>query len=242
WKDRPRCQSEVWIRRTGEGYDQPLTGLRIWPGAPLTGKDRHSGRPRTAVLWPLRGNGAVPGVDDGHLALPTQDADRTGLEHELGAEAGLLAQEHRREDPQAMPMTDQRHVTGGKVWHGAVDDLATPRGHLFDALASCRAGYDAAVEHTPGVPDPLADLVGGQAFIAAVVPLHEVVVGLRMSQSGQVCGAAGTLQGRGEDKGEHAAREQFGGLRPELLAPGSERHVGEPGVLAGLRPLGLAMA
>src|SRR5665811_1363515 len=36
----------------------------------------------------------VPGADDVHLPLPAEDAHRTGIQQDLGAEAQLLPQEH----------------------------------------------------------------------------------------------------------------------------------------------------
>src|SRR5665647_1650696 len=122
-----------------------------------------------------------------------------------------------------MPMSDQRHVPAGQVWCGAVDDLATAYGHLFDALAGCRSGYDAVLEYRPLVTDSLANLVGGQAFITAVVPLHEVDVDLGIGQSGQLCGAARPLQGGGEGQRERSPFEELAAPCAHLFSSGRQR-------------------
>src|SRR5450759_3959157 len=101
-----------------------------------------------------------------------------------------------------MTVAYQSHVTRSQVWHGPVDDLETPRGHLFDPFARSRSGHHAVGEDGPGVTDLLANLGGGQSFVAAVVPLHEFVVELVIDQSSQLCGSTGGLQRRAEDERE----------------------------------------
>ena len=69
---------------------------------------------------------------------------------------------------------------------------------------------------------------------------------LRLREPSQLGGAVGPLQRAGEDERERvgaAQVPQHGGRRSGLLlAVRRERYVGEPGVPAGLRPLGLPVA
>ena len=98
------------------------------------------------------------------------------------------------------------------------------------------------MEDRPGVADALADLRGGQALVAAVVPLDQPGLDLGTVEAGELRGAPGAHERRGQDRGERAALEQRCGGAGEVLAALGQRDVGEPGVLAGLRPLGLAVA
>ena len=76
----------------------------------------------------------------------------------------------------------------------------------------------------------------------AVVPLDEV--GLDpgpIRKSGQGAGLSGADQGAGDDLGEAHPDQAFAQARRVPLAPVGQGDVGQPGVLAGDRPGGLAV-
>src|SRR5437899_7069611 len=134
-----------------------------------------------------------------------------------------------------MTVREQRGVAAGLG--GPVDDAPGPRRDAVEGLATGRAR-----PHGPS-GTLLADLRRGTPFVLAVVPLLEVVVGL---DPVAVAGEAARLDRARERGGQHgrerAAAEDTADRRG-LLAPGrAQRHVAAAGVLAGRRPLGLAVA
>src|SRR2546429_2684259 len=134
-----------------------------------------------------------------------------------------------------MTVREQRGVAAGLG--GPVDDAPGRRRDAVEELAAGRAR-----PHGPS-GTLLADLRRGTSFVLAVIPLLEVVVGL---DPVAVAGEAARLDRARERGGQHG-RERAAGEdtadRRGLLAPGrAQRHVAAAGVLAGRRPLGLAVA
>ena len=121
---------------------------------------------------------------------------------------------------------------------GAGDDPVATLGHLVGGLPSgSRAGEDG-----PGRV-LLADLLGGDPLVLAVVPLGEVVRDLcAIKESGQLAGALRAGPGTAEDELEIPVGE-FLLKRGSLTLPlGGERDVAEGSVASVLAPLGFTVA
>ena len=131
-------------------------------------------------------------------------------------------------------MREQRRVAA--AFGRPVDDTAgTPR-HVVQRLATRGA-------RPHGPPGTLgADLRGGETFVLAVVPFHEVVIGLHpVAVAGEAARLHRARQRRRQHRHERAAGEHPAD-RGGLLAPGrGQGHVAAAGVLAGGGPLGFAV-
>jgi len=131
---------------------------------------------------------------------------------------------------------EQEHVAPGR--HRPRDDPLGAARHRLDRLAA----------RHPAAPDrpalPLApDLGGGAPLVRAVVPLDEIVVGLRLgSVSGQPAGLAGARERAREHQREGSAAQHPAQGRRRSRARLGEREVGAARVSPGAAPLGLAVA
>jgi pimeloyl-ACP methyl ester carboxylesterase len=88
-----------------------------------------------------------------------------------------------------------------------------------------------------------ADLVGGDAFVVAVVPFAKIRVdrGL-LAESGQLGGVTGALERAGEDEVEVLPGQRIAELVGGRSTVVVERNVRAPGVPAGRAPVGLAVS
>ena len=117
--------------------------------------------------------------------------------------------------------------------------------HAVGARADRRQRLAAREAVAPDVParDGLADLLGGEPLVLAVLALAQVVVGLgAVAVAGQLGGSARALQRRGEHERELAAGQPLGDRARLRLALLREREVGVAGVAHRAAPLGLAVA
>src|SRR5277367_4542415 len=104
----------------------------------------------------------------------------------------------RGQNSQNMGVGEERHVPIGA--RGTIDDGLRARINLADGFSVGRLG----IPDRP-VRNFLADLIGGAAFIIAVVPLAQVWLDLRsVSEARQAARFASPLQGAGEDEGKMA--------------------------------------
>ena len=117
-----------------------------------------------------------------------------------------------------------------------------------DTVAACRHLVGGLSSRGRGIKDSpsgfgLADLLGGDSLILAVVPLGEIVGDLgAIEEPGQLTGALCAGTGTAEDELEVPVGEFF--LKRGSLSLALERqgNVGEGSVLAVLAPLGFTVA
>ena len=122
--------------------------------------------------------------------------------------------------------------------------LGVPASNFCGAGAHLGDGF--AVRHAVGPQRPARalglDLLGGAAFVIAVIPLAEVGVDEGVFVPGETAGFAGALQRGDQDKGKLAARKvaaDGGGVAAARIGKGN---VGAAGVSAGTAPLGFSVA
>jgi hypothetical protein len=124
-----------------------------------------------------------------------EHAHRTRLEQQVGTEPGVLAQVGGGQDAQQVPVRHEGHVAALQRLGHPGQHPRRSGGDLLDRLARGVAGHDPVAEHRPArVAQALADLGRRPPLVAAVVPLHEVVVGDRV-EPGELGRAPGPRQG-----------------------------------------------
>ena len=143
--------------------------------------------------------------------------------------------------PAEMPVSDQDHVAMRHGRRHPVQQFVGPLGHLRRALATRnRMRPHAPVRHR------LPDLVGGQALVVAVIPLGEVLGHLVHVQTRQLGSVLRTLARTAQhQRGRQMRPPQMAQHQPGaprlLLTLDGQRNVRAAGVLAGERPLRLAV-
>src|SRR5258708_35549488 len=81
-----------------------------------------------------------------------------------------------------------------------------------------------------------------EALIFAVVPFDEVPIDFGPgTKAGQLAGAGGALQRAGKDPREFQSLEPFSQAPGVTFSARRQRQIGEAGVLAAVRPAGLAL-
>ena len=141
---------------------------------------------------------------------------------------------HRREHAQEVAVREEQH----RPLRGRhpVEHPRRPRPNLLRGLAARhRAGEDRPARIV------LADLVGRQPLVLAVVPLDEVVVDQRIGEAGEPGGLTGPQARARQHQREPLAVEhpvQRRGLAPPVVG---ERDVGAAGVAAVAGPFGRAV-
>ena len=134
-----------------------------------------------------------------------------------------------------MAVREQRDVAVNL--HGAVDYIVRAGGDLADGFSA----HHAIAKDLPAWPGG-ANLVRGQPFVPAVVPLREIRVDLRLiAVARQLACAHGPIQRTGEDKGELMSREFVAYCASTFFSGGCQRNIGATGVCAGKTPFSFAV-
>lgn len=140
-------------------------------------------------------------------------------------------------------MGHEQHVPLGEHRGDARQDAVGTLAHLPGRFARVpvRTGRRPVRPQAP-IGTGAVDLDGGNALVAAVLPLMQVRVHHRPRQAREFSGAHRATERAGQDEREGPARQKWSeGLGLFLAAPG-EGQVGPAGVLTRRAPLGLAVA
>ena len=127
-----------------------------------------------------------------------EGADRAGVEHELRGEAWFLSQVDGGEDAQEVTVGHEDDVALLQQRHDAVQDVRRAGRDVLDRLTRGLTRHDAVAEDLPVVADLVTDLRRGLAFVAAVIPLAQVLVDLEVLQADEFGGAQRPGQRRDE--------------------------------------------
>src|SRR5262245_58794108 len=179
---------------------------------------------------------AVPQHERGAVAPVGQDRQRPRVEPQPGRSLDREAQEAGADRTEAMPVTEQQHVALARpeIVHEDVDAVR----HLLRGLAR-RTSVAEQLPRRLFLPD----LCRREALVVAVVVLAEVVADRgALAEPRDPRRLARPPHRAREHALERPAREELaegGGLEPALAG---ERDIRAAGVLAGYRPLGLAVA
>ncbi|CAK7279906.1 hypothetical protein SGPA1_10684 [Streptomyces misionensis JCM 4497] len=176
--------------------------------------------------------------------LGAEAAQRAGGQLEERAVLGRQTQPAGGQHPQEVAVGDQHDGALG-AGQGVVDLGQHPVGALPDlprALARTlrRPGGDPVGEQEPAGPGAL-DLRGGDALVAAVVPLAQIGVHPGVAHADQLGGLPCPPQRADERRADPVRADQRHQPARLLAAVLGEGHVGAAGVPAGPRPLGLTV-
>jgi hypothetical protein len=169
-------------------------------------------------------------------ALEVQLADRGGAEREVAGVGGGEADPAGADHAQDVAVREER---------GVAAVLERPGDGPVGALAGLlgRLALGGTVLPQPPAGTALADLVGRQPLVGAVVVLAQVGVELRaVAEAGQLGGLARAAQRAAEHDPELVAGEPVAQQPGDPAALGREREVGDARVPARHAPLGRAVA
>src|SRR6185503_5450100 len=184
-----------------------------------------------------RVRGVVPLANHrpGPVMLVAEDAQPGRAEHEVPARARRQVEPASGEHAQDMSAREEQRVALDRP-HPA-DHTIRARAHLLRRL-SARA---AVAEELP-VRALGPDLGAAPPLVRAVVPLDQVLVDLgRGAEPRQLAGAGGALQRAREHPGEGQAAQAVAEPARVTLSALGQREIGQPRVLAGDAPGGLAV-
>ena len=141
-----------------------------------------------------------------------------------------------------MTVRDQRDVAATEHRQHARDDPIGPQPDVRRSLAGLAVAvrWHAVAPQRPAGQDR-SNLRRGQAFVAAVVPLDEVGVGLDVRQPGELRGFLRANQRTRKNQREAAVGDETGDACGLFLTERTERDVGATGVLATGAPFGGAV-
>ena len=126
--------------------------------------------------------------------LVAEDIDHACLKHKVTALDGRKFQPPRDQDTQYMAVGEEHDIIPDRF--GAGNDPVAAFGNLLGRVAiRGRMGEDRPVRIL------LADFLGGNPFIVAIVPLGQIVGDFRaIAKSGKLAGPASPLVGTAEDQ------------------------------------------
>src|SRR5271157_3424364 len=208
-------------------------------GSSVSGTSCRSNRCR-CVRAQESGNG-VPVVipeQDGRVIQPmlvAQDGEGRGAKHEVAPLPRRQAQPARSQDAEEVAVAEDQDVARKRT---------EPPDHTVSAGTDVRdrlAARAAVAEQTPAGP-LAADLIGAPPFVAAIIPFGQVGDAYGpVAEAGQLARPTRSLQRADEDPIEGQALEPLGKAPCIVLTAPGETQVCPPGVLAGDRPLRLAV-
>ena len=148
---------------------------------------------RSCRLQYTIGRPGIPGVDDWLGEVVPKDAQGGGREQPAAPFDRRKPDPAHGENPQDLAMAEEER--GAALCANATDDTVRARAHGVERLAARAA---VAGEAPTGALN--LDLGSSSAFLGAVDPLHQIIVGLDASMRHRKLGrAAGALQGTREN-------------------------------------------